>query len=68
MKTTNIYYILDCSHKMQGNKITAISEKLGLKANDVLLSFTVNGVEYTINRSFNRRYFINYKKWRPNKL
>lgn len=28
MKTTNIYYILDCSHKMQGNKITAMSENV----------------------------------------
>lgn len=37
------------------SKVTSnsISEKLGLKANDVLLSFTVNGVEYAINRSFN---------------
>lgn len=28
MKTTNVYYILDCSHKMQGNKITAMSENV----------------------------------------
>ena len=28
MKTTNIYYVLDCSHKMQGNKITAMSENV----------------------------------------
>ena len=28
MKTTNIYYILDCSHKMQGNKITAMRENV----------------------------------------
>ena len=28
MKTTNIYYVLDCSHKMQGNKITAMRENV----------------------------------------
>ena len=28
MKTTNIYYILDCSHKMQGNKINSMSENV----------------------------------------
>ncbi len=28
MKTTNIYYVLDCSHKMQGNKINAMSENV----------------------------------------
>ena len=31
----------------------SISEKLGLKTDDVLLSFIVNDVEYSINRSFN---------------
>ena len=37
------------------SKVTSnsISEQLDLKANDVLLSFTVNGDEYAINRSFN---------------
>ena len=30
-----------------------LSEKLGLKTDDVLLSFIVNDVEYSINRSFN---------------
>ena len=33
--------------------LNSISEKLGLKVNDVLLSFTVNGEEYLISRSFN---------------
>lgn len=28
MKTTNIYYVLDCSHKMQGNKINSMSENV----------------------------------------
>ena len=28
MKTTNIYYVLDCSHKMQGNKISAMRENV----------------------------------------
>ena len=31
----------------------SICEKLGLKTDDVLLSFIVNDVEYSINRSFN---------------
>jgi hypothetical protein len=28
MKTNNIYYVLDCSHKMQGNKISAMRENV----------------------------------------
>ena len=37
------------------NKVNSnsISEKLGLKKDDVLISFIVNDVEYSINRSFN---------------
>ena len=34
-------------------KENSISEKLGLESGDVLLAFVVNGVDYTINRSFN---------------
>ena len=28
MKTTNIYYILDCSHKMQGGKLSSMSQNI----------------------------------------
>ena len=37
------------------NKVNSnsISEKLGLKKDDVLISFIVNDVEYSINRRFN---------------
>ncbi|MBQ8546043.1 MAG: VWA domain-containing protein [Clostridia bacterium] len=28
MKTTNIYYILDCSHKMQGGKLSSMSQNV----------------------------------------
>ena len=28
MKTTNIYYILDCSHRMQGNKLSSMNQNV----------------------------------------
>lgn len=28
MKTTNIYYILDCSHRMQGNKLNSMNQNV----------------------------------------